>query len=221
MLKFADPEHTLTNPIDKQLSHILHRLFALEPNFNWESFESFHPLFESLRRVLAPGITTLEKAYPMARHHPSFVPSSIEFDSIVDNKFYLPNFLQHKYPSNDFKPKENGVVGSVNKFFIPARGNSGFDSFVLQRSGTQTIALCIENRWSDVDSKTIMNLNDIKDKAKVVSASYKGIGRDFGVTCDNFCLIIIAFRGLTSFENSELPMNTLVLDKKLFTICMD
>jgi len=231
LYNFSHPEKTSSlNGVTKKANILLNELFSLEPNFNWELFERFHPIVESLRRIFNPSVVTLSTEYPMAMCNPSFRPT-YSYNAEVDHKFYLPTFLQHQHPSN--KP----IIGknetepltepseALNRFFIPAYGNPGFDSFIIQKLAppsstkkqkgeTKYLAICFENRWSADEAKTTLNLKVIKEKYNIVSKNYQAIGKQAGIACDDFCLIIVAWRGLTKdVMPTDLPHNTLILDR--------
>jgi len=215
---FASSLRTTTSTIDAQANQLLHRLFDIECNFGWQQFEEFHPIVESLRRVFFPSVTNLANAYPHARRNPDFYPGTISFTSCVDQKNYLPIFLAHKYPSDlpmvELKSKIQ-ITSILNQFFIPAKGNPGFDSFIIQTCRDQKrLALCIENRWSDEGKSTKLTLNDIIAKHKVVAANFSKMGSNFGLPCDRYCLVIVAWRGAEKFTDDKLPPNTLILNKK-------
>jgi len=93
LYKFSQTTIFNSTSQESQVRDLLGRLFDIESNFGWHEFEEFHPIFESLRRVLAPGPTSLSAAYPGARHNPAFTPSSITFSSVLDKKNFVPTFF--------------------------------------------------------------------------------------------------------------------------------
>jgi len=93
--------------------------------------------------------------------------------------------------------------------------NPGFDSFIIQTcQGDEHLALCYENRWSEDRSSTVLKLEDIKAKHARVFKKYKAMGSVKGVTCSQYCLVVVAWRGLEAeLRDTDLPLNTLILDK--------
>jgi len=104
-----------------------------------------------------------------------------------------------------------------NVVYLLGKNNPGFDSITFFKdSYEETIAVAIENRFSEPTSSTTLNIKDLKQKYKLTINSIK---KNFGIPRRRIYLVFCYWRDVPNYladdikSSDKLPNNTLLLRK--------
>jgi hypothetical protein len=167
-------------------------MMVLTPNFTWQQYEMFHAHWEVMRRaIFQDGETvSLLSFYTPAtfidldKHLVSSVPNNLTFT--VHHKKGVKQLTGH-YRTCATSEKDPEMV------CLPAAGNPGFDVVSLEKTPTaQTLAICVECRFSQPGAKTPLSLVTVQSKREFTLAEMESS------SLDQVVLVVCAFRRLHS-----------------------
>jgi len=196
-------------------------MLDLEPNFTWQQYEQFHAHFEILKRTLFSGtLVTVSGIYLGAAQAANSNDPSFRL-SCKSSVCKWPSHFPHSLTSN---PESNPAFSAeflAQHVFIPHAGNPGFDLAYFEKSEKgDPIIICVECRFSEPTAATKLNRDAVLEKRKNTIEQFRPYfeGVSLGgltVTEENLFLVICAFRYVTKNAKTNLPKNTLVLDRDM------
>ncbi len=149
---------------ESQIGILLNDLLFNDDNmFGWKEFEKFHCIWECLKRqLLSETLVNLGEFYHDL------------------NKPDWPSFIVKKKRRQPLKTNfADAAIKSSwldSRFFVPVDGNPGFDllSFEIEHQTKETFAVCIECRFSQPESSTVLSKHQVLQKYKLAVSQITG-----------------------------------------------
>jgi len=203
-----------------QCAKVLLAMFELEPNFNWQQYEKFHAYWEVLYRILFSGEKCSLSLFYGAGAKNLVVDPAIVLSTKSADLCMLPT---HFPPT---KPTHVLPLDLERKVVVPYLDNPGFDLvYSEKRHEYGHIIVCVECRFSIPQAATVLSLEEVTNKHKLVHerfSSYLSGEKSLcglKITGKDLYLVVCAYR--KTFVQGVLPSNTIVLGQeqleKLYT----
>jgi len=227
LIKWAndhEPGRQKAKSTEEQVAYCILQMLQLEANFGWKEYEKFHAQWEVMIRYLLGGESwSLMEIYANAIYSQKFV----DMDWTLTPKSQGVIRLDHHFAVT----ARNPIEGAFSFVFLPANGNPGFDALIFEQGlSKKSFALCVECRFSGVDSSTLLSLDDVTCKRNLMVREFKDFlakpktkktpslceqSLGSSLTEEDLYLVVCAYRQLKAdITAADLPANVVVLDRQ-------